>query len=309
MGVVFRNATAGAIEPLSAEIPDGAIVGLIGEETSGTHEIVRLAAGLLAPASGDVIADEPKRLLTSDEPLRLGPVKTLGLEHALAKRDALVRARAAVGLERLRRDGASILLLSHEQDLLGDLCDEVWWIDAGRIAARGSARVALDAYYGHLAQKLAEWGASVSVPLAPSMRRGDGRARILTVETLGPDGRPAMVWRSGQPAAVRVTVQFENAVEDPVVGIMLRTRIGFEVYGTNTELEEVKLGPVSAGQTRQVTFRFQCGLCPQEYTVTAASHDPNGVWHDWLEDAVAFSVVDSRHTAGVANLRAQVEVT
>jgi len=32
------------------------------------------------------------------------------------------------------------------------------------------------------------------------------------------------------------------------------------------------------------------------------------VWHDWLEDAVAFSVTDSRYTAGVANLRAVVEV-
>ena len=35
-----------------------------------------------------------------------------------------------------------------------------------------------------------------------------------------------------------------------------------------------------------------------------ASHDPDGVWHDWLEDAVAFSVTDDRYTAGVANLRA-----
>jgi len=33
------------------------------------------------------------------------------------------------------------------------------------------------------------------------------------------------------------------------------------------------------------------------------------VWHDWLEDAVAFSVSDSRYTAGVANLRAQVSWT
>jgi lipopolysaccharide transport system ATP-binding protein len=46
-------------------------------------------------------------------------------------------------------------------------------------------------------------------------------------------------------------------------------------------------------------------LCPQEYTITVASHDPDGVWHEWLEDAVAFLVTDSRYTAGVANLRAK----
>jgi lipopolysaccharide transport system ATP-binding protein len=44
------------------------------------------------------------------------------------------------------------------------------------------------------------------------------------------------------------------------------------------------------------------------YTLTAASHDPDGVWHDWLEDAVLVSVADSRHAAGVVNLRARVSV-
>ena len=61
-----------------------------------------------------------------------------------------------------------------------------------------------------------------------------------------------------------------------------------------------------AGDTLGVTFSFDCALCPQEYTLTAASHDPDGIWHDWLEDAVAFSVSDTRYTAGVANLRARV---
>jgi lipopolysaccharide transport system ATP-binding protein len=93
-----------------------------------------------------------------------------------------------------------------------------------------------------------------------------------------------------------------------VIGIMIRTRIGFEVYGTNTELEGVHLGPCEAGDVRRVTFRFRCDLCPQEYSLTAASHDPDGIWHDWLEDAIAFSVADSRYTAGVANLRAAVDV-
>ena len=57
----------------------------------------------------------------------------------------------------------------------------------------------------------------------------------------------------------------------------------------------------------EVTFAFRCELCPEEYTLTVASHDPDGVWHDWLEDAVAFAVSDDRYTAGVANLRAHAD--
>jgi lipopolysaccharide transport system ATP-binding protein len=87
--------------------------------------------------------------------------------------------------------------------------------------------------------------------------------------------------------------------------MMIRTQIGLNVYGTNTELERLKLGPCAAGETLEVHFAFRCDLCAGEYTLTIASHDPDGVWHDWLEDAIAFAVAEDRYTAGVANLRAR----
>jgi lipopolysaccharide transport system ATP-binding protein len=138
------------------------------------------------------------------------------------------------------------------------------------------------------------------------MRRGDGRARLLSLDVLNESGQNTAGVTSGESMRVRVRVRYEKSVQDPVVGILIRTRVGMEVYGTNTELEHVAVGPCSAGETRTVVFTFACDLCPGSYTITAASHDPDGVWHDWLEDAVAFSVADTRYTAGVANLRASV---
>jgi lipopolysaccharide transport system ATP-binding protein len=93
-----------------------------------------------------------------------------------------------------------------------------------------------------------------------------------------------------------------------VLGMLIRTRIGFEVYGTNTELEGVKIGPRKAGDTIVAEFSFLCDLCPNAYTITLASHDPDGTAHDWLDDALAVTVTDKRSTVGVANLRARVKV-
>jgi lipopolysaccharide transport system ATP-binding protein len=117
-----------------------------------------------------------------------------------------------------------------------------------------------------------------------------------------------MVWRSGEPVVIRIRVRFREPVADPVIGIMIRTRIGLNVYGTNTELEGLKVGPCAADETVEIEYAFRCELCPGEYVMTAASHDPDGVWHDWLDDAVAFTVTDVRYTAGAANLRAKVRV-
>jgi hypothetical protein len=308
MSIRFRETRAGALGPITAEGPDGSITGVIGEESPAIGALARLAAGEQRPESGEVESGEPRRMLGIGDALNLAPAATLVLEHALAGHDAVVVSRSLMGLERLRRSGASVLLVSHDEGLLASVCDEVWWLHEGRLAGKGDPREVLAEYRRHVAVQLRKWAESVSQPLAPTMRRGDGRAEIVSLQTLNGQGKTCGVWQSGEEVAVRVGVRFRQEVEDPVVGIMIRTRIGFEVFGTNTELERVKLGPVAAGESLAVTFRFHCRLCPQQYTLTAASHDPDGVWHDWMEDAVAFTVADTRYTAGVANLVARVEV-
>jgi len=224
----------------------------------------------------------------------------------IAHQTALEKARLEASILARRAQGETVRLFTNDEELLLRVADEAQWIREGTVAAQGDPREVLGEYRRWVAQTLRAEASGRQAPLAPALRRGDGRARVEAIETLDAAGQPVMTWASGEPVSARVTVRFAAAVDDPVVGIMLRTRIGMEVYGTNTELEGVKLGPVAAGEVRVVRFAFACGLCPQEYTITAASHDPDGVWHDWLEDAVAIRVADTRYTAGVANLRARV---
>jgi homopolymeric O-antigen transport system ATP-binding protein len=228
------------------------------------------------------------------------------LNHTLATLDAVAKAREVSRLLAMRRGGATYVLISHDEPLLESCADEIWWLRDGKLVARGDPQEVLTAYRRHVAQAVREAGRNQEAIVAPVLRDADGRATLAGIELLGSDGAPTVVWRSGEAAVIRITVRFAADVEDPVVGILIRTRIGLNVYGTNTELENIHFGPVRAGDQVRITFRFQCELCGGEYTVTAASHDPDGVWHDWLEDAVAFAVTDERYTAGVANLRAQV---
>jgi lipopolysaccharide transport system ATP-binding protein len=304
MGLAFRRVTSDPLQDFDAAAPDGVVIGIMGESGAGKGRLLRLAAAFDRPDSGSIGLSGPARLLGPLDALDLSPVPVLLIDQTFAMQDALARERAAIALDGLRRGGATVLLVSHEEDLLGRLADEIWWLHDGRLAGRGDPGQMLAAYRRHVAERVRAWGSTAAAPLAPRVRRGDGRAEVVKLETIGEDGRSTMVWRSGELAMVKVTVRFRDAVEDPVVGIMIRTRIGLNVYGTNTELEKLRLGPCAAGDALEVSFAFRCELCPQEYTLTVASHDPDGVWHDWLEDALAFSVSDTRYTAGVANLRA-----
>jgi len=306
MAIVFRRLSSDPLQDLEVSAPDGAIIGVIGEDGAGKSRLLRLAAGLEKPTSGSVDGPPSARLLGPDDLLNLSPAGALLLDHALARRDLLVRERAAVALGRMCRSGTTVLLVSHEEELLRRLCDEIWWLHQGKLAGQGDPAEILTAYRRHVGARLRAWGESMQPGLVPRLRRGDGRAEVLRVEAIGEGGASTLVWRSGELAVIRVSVRFREPVNDPVLGIMIRSRAGLNVYGTNTELENLKAGPVREGDILRVSFAFRCELCPQEYTLTVASHDPDGVWHDWLEDAVAFSVTDSRYTAGVANLRARV---
>jgi Wzt C-terminal domain/ABC transporter len=306
MAIVFRQLVCTPLAGLDATVPDGAVIGVVGENGSGKGTLLRLAAGLVKPASG-AVEGEPRRYLGPDAALDFSPAAVLAMEHTLALCDALERQSAAAALDRLRRAGGTVLLVSHEEELLLQLADEVWWLDRGKLAGRGDPAETLHAYASHIARRVREWGAAAA-PMNPRWRRGDGRARVENLELLGESGQPASVVRSGELVVVRVTLRVACAVADPVVGMMIRSRAGLNVYGTNTELEGIKLGPCVGGEVFRLDFAFRCELCNGEYTLTVASHDPDGVWHDWLDDAMAFAVADSRYTAGVANLRARAEV-
>jgi lipopolysaccharide transport system ATP-binding protein len=275
---------------LALTAPAGSIIGII-EEGPRSISTIDIEATSLAP--GDSLPD-----LTGD----------YILDHTLSRSDALTKSKAVARLVQLRRAGATMALISHDELLLESCADEIWWLRSGALIARGDPADVLSRYRTHVANMRRASGENQVASLSPTMRNGDRRATLDSVELMGETGVPANVFRSGEAVAVKVTVFFTSPVADPVVGIMIRTRIGLNVYGTNTELEQLKFGPVHQGDRVRVIYRFRCDLCPGEYTITAASHDPDGVWHDWMEDAVAFSVSDTRFTAGVANLKAQVEV-
>jgi lipopolysaccharide transport system ATP-binding protein len=110
----------------------------------------------------------------------------------------------------------------------------------------------------------------------------------------------------GEPVTIIVQAKAEKDLDHPVVGILIRNRLGIDVFGTNTRIEQVESGCVHAGETFEVEFRFDCLLTRQDYTLTVATQYPDGYSQDWLDDVLSFSVVDARDVAGLASLRTRV---
>jgi hypothetical protein len=139
-----------------------------------------------------------------------------------------------------------------------------------------------------------------------SFRHGDGASRVLDVEILNREGVPCRAFQNGQPMTIRVRAEFYKAVDNPVVGILIRNRIGMDVFGTNTRVEQMHLGRFEPSELVEVEFELDCLLSRQEYTLTVATQYSDGLSQDWLDEVLDFRVVDTKDIAGVLNLNARV---
>ena len=100
--------------------PPSAIVGVIAEE--GTTLAAVSSTGATYLKYGDPLPEKPGDYI---------------LEHTLAMSDAIAKARALAQLLELRAQGATIVLISADEQLLECCADEIWWVRHGRLIARG----------------------------------------------------------------------------------------------------------------------------------------------------------------------------
>jgi lipopolysaccharide transport system ATP-binding protein len=228
------------------------------------------------------------------------------VDEALAVGDAVFANRCVRKFEELRARKITVLFVSHDLGLVKALSDRAILLLHGRIEAQGKPNDVINRYIGLVLEKQQARNKKDD-RVRGSFRHGDGTSEILGVAILNARGEAVTSVASGEPVTVRVRSRFHEAKSDPMVGILLRTRIGMDVYGTNTRLEETPLGEFHAGDELEVDFRIECWLTPQQYTLTVATQNSDGSSYDWLDDVIVFDVVDTRVAAGVANLRAKVE--
>ncbi len=228
------------------------------------------------------------------------------VDEALAVGDAVFANRCVRKFQELRERKITVLFVSHDLGLVKQLSDRAILLLHGRIEAEGAPRDVINRYIGLVLEQQAPQ-IQKDDRVSASFRHGDGSSEVLAIEILNARGEPASGVASGECITVRVRSRFHTAKSDPMVGILIRTRIGLEVYGTNTRIEQLSLGDFQPGDELEVDFQMECWLTPQTYTLTVATQNADGTSHDWLDDAIAFDVVDRRIAAGVANLRAQIQ--
>lgn len=289
-------------------ILNGEILGL------SKAEIERAFPAIAAFAEIGEFMDRPVKEYSSGMYVRLAFATAIHVEpeilivdEALAVGDAIFANRCIHKLEELKERGITILFVSHDLGMVKRLATRAALMLHGEAVAIGTPNDIVNRYVGLVHELQLRNQPASRDGLQGSYRHGDEYSKILGVDMINAQGEKTTTLHSGLPAVIRIQARFDHDCQDPIFGMLIRNRMGLDVYGTNTRVEQRKLGLVRAGETVEVDFRFDCLLSRQEYTLTVATQHWDGASQDWIDDVLSFTVIDPKETAGMVQLRTEIE--
>jgi ABC-type polysaccharide/polyol phosphate transport system ATPase subunit len=188
------------------------------------------------------------------------------IDEVLAVGDAAFQHKCYEALERLHREGRTILLVTHDMDQVQRFCQRALLLDRGRLMAIGGAT---DVSRRYLEVNFAIPADRDAAEAVFAERDGDGSALIVETWFQVDEGRRTEVLETGRGCALCTRVRFARAVSDPVFGFAVHDEQGRRVFAVTTEWDGMPTGSFEAGEAIDVAVSYDNWLAPGRYWVTS----------------------------------------
>jgi len=266
-------------------------------------EITRLMPQIEAFAEIGPYMDQQVRVYSSGMQMRLAfSVATahrpdiLIVDEALSVGDAYFQHKSFERIREFRRQGTTLLIVSHDRGAIQGICDRAILLDAGRLAMEGDPESVMD-YYNALLAKRENNTVQQQVNAQGKIQTtsGSGEAVVEKITLLNEAQEPIEVVGVGQKVTLRVELQAKTALPELVLGYLIKDRLGQSIFGTNTHFLQQPLKHVEPGQKFVYSFNFPMMLGEGTYSIATALHTTDthiSKNYEWRDLALIFNVVN-----------------
>lgn len=263
---------------------NGAILGLKRKEIEKRFDDIVEFAGL------EQFIDSPVKNYSSGMFVRLGfavaanvEPDVLLIDEVLSVGDENFARKSAEKIDQFRRDGRTIVFVSHGLDSVEQLCETVAWLDHGEIQMIGPAAEVISAYRGDSHD-------AVTSPDEFGSRWGSGEIQIASVEMFDGGGQPVEHPRTLDPMTIRVNVTAHAPIQDSVLVAKIDQLGGHTVWQSSTRRNGVSVGLIRDAATIELKFPA-LPLLEGTYELTLALTNQTEVQpYDWWERRIRFDV-------------------
>ncbi|MGZ4759885.1 MAG: ABC transporter ATP-binding protein [Acidimicrobiales bacterium] len=266
---------------------NGAILGLGSKDIDRKYDEIVEFAGL------EKFIDTPVKNYSSGMYVRLGfsvainvDPDVLLVDEVLAVGDEEFQRRCNEKFAELRAQNKTIVVVSHGLGLMRTICDELAWLEHGKIRLVGPSGEVVDKYLAEVQTDRQTEGDSEG----HGARWGSGEARITDIELLDDQGRPVNRLHTGEAVTIRIRYHAEQAIERPVFGLAIYNLEGILVTGPNTREAGLVPDKIDGDGVIDLTID-RLMLLPGTYDISASLYD-YAIVHpfDFRQRAVRFDV-------------------
>lgn len=274
-------------------------------KTYSSGMVVRLAFAVVAHVDADILV----------------------IDEALAVGDAVFAQKCMRFLRQFKQHG-TVLFVSHDPASVNSLCDRAAWLHGGRLQALGPAKEVTREYARFCAQLVAgeshvlaglpsaldapvaqeaaaDTGTEIAffenIQHAQGWSSGQAELRSLRVAAGGGGG----VLYGGERIVLSAEVWLSAAITRPVVGFLVKDRLGQSLFGYNTLGHGLAERAPREGLV-EARFEFNLPLLPSgEYSVTVAVADGDlkvHTQHHWVHDAAILAVRSEQPRYGLVGI-------
>jgi ABC-type polysaccharide/polyol phosphate transport system ATPase subunit len=221
------------------------------------------------------------------------------IDEVLAVGDAAFQQKCFNEFRRLRDEGRTIVLVTHDMATIERFCHRAMLLERGRLTAIGEPG-AVGARYMELNFEH-QRGAAGEV--------GPGRVvSVVSTWIENQAGQAVDAAQHGEPFTIRVALDVHEAVDRPEVHVQLTNDDGVRIFGTTTHGVEAAEAPLEPGERVEVRVRLENPLGGGRYYVDVGVHRAGGGMLAYEGRAREFIVVGAPEGSGLVAIPHRVEV-
>lgn len=244
--------------------------------------------------------DQPLRTYSSGMQVRLAFSAATALrpdilivDEALSVGDIYFQHKSIARIREFKEKGTTLFFVSHDASAVKTLCDRAVLLERGQLTLDGTPDNVLNYYNAIVSQKEKDLQIKQIENTAKivTTRSGNGKAKILNIELFDEKNTSSRAFLVGDTAIVRCQINYHTQIDNAAFGIVIRDRLGNDVFGTNTFYLNHKL--VTPGII-EIEFKLKLNLGYGHYSITVASHSLSSHIednHDWWDNSVIFEII------------------
>ena len=251
------------------------------------------------------------------------------VDEALSVGDVFFQAKCYHKFEEFKKQGKTILFVSHDLSAISKYCDRAVLLNQGVKLGEGSPREMIDIYKQVLVgqyelpsgDKQSNLAADEDIRRAAAekvdgknpqaLEYGTKEADIVEYYMTDGAGMKTSAILKGDPFTLHMKVQAHKDLPAPIFALSIKNIKGVEITGTNTMVEKSFLESVKAGEVLTITFTQKVRLQGGEYLlslgVTGYEGDTFTVYHR-LYDILNLTVISDHDTVGYFDMESDVKV-